>query len=551
MMRRFSQICLLLAFGLALLGPGRACLGATLYVDRNGNDANPGTVDRPLRSLEALGHRVWAPGDAVFFHGGETFTGTLSLPGDGSDAKPVVVGSYGNGRATLVSTGDALFLGYNQGGFRFQDLNLKSSYASESAGGILFYSDSPVGTVYPAVTVRSCDLRGFGGAGIKIGTSQPSNPGWTKVRVENCGCYGNGEGMAVYDYDAPTAGTYAIGTLEVVHSEFAGNRGTGLSICGVASGLVEYCSFHDNQRVGGCWTWAAKDVVIQHCISYRNRRGNHNDGFGFDLDGGSIGCTIQYCLSYENDTAGFAIFDYPNSGDTTDDTIRYCISENDVRSAREGASFEMNSWANTPIRASYIYNCAAYLTSHGGRSICAGFMGIGRQAFYGYQSGSISGCGFWNNIIYLAGGGSDLAHMYCQFGASKPSEISYLGNDYAWLKKRGARILTDRGLYTNVADWRRAYGQERLNGARGMVDCGICADPQCAQVGESAHLVDPTMMAKSSIWRPMPNSPCLRSGLDVNREFRINPGRSDFYGNPIIKGGSATIGVAGPESVMR
>jgi hypothetical protein len=211
----------------------------------------------------------------------------------------------------------------------------------------------------------------------------------------------------------------------------------------------------------------------------------------------------------------------------------------------------MNSWANTPIRASYIYNCAAYLTSHGGRSICAGFMGIGRQAYYGYQSGSISGCGFWNNIVYLAGGGSDLAHLYCQLGASAPSEISYLGNDYAWLKNRGVRILTDRGLYTNLAAWRRAYGQERLNASRGIVDCGICADPQCARVGESAHLLDPTMMAQSSIWRPMPNSPCLRAGLDVKKEFGVNPGRSDFYGNPIIKSGTAPIGVAGPKSVMR
>jgi hypothetical protein len=522
-----------------------------VYVDRNGNDANPGTAGRPLCSLEALSRHIWAPGDAVYFRGGQTFTGLLKLRGGGSDSRPVIVGSYGEGRATIDSGADTLFFGYNQGGFQFQDLNLTASDPGESAAGILFCSDSPYGTRFPAVTVKNCDLRGFGGAAIKIGSSQPSNPGWTRVRVENCRCSGNGKGMAVYGYNAPTPRAYAIGSLVVTHSEFANNRDTGLSISGVSSGLVEYCSFHDNQRVGGCWTWAARNVVIQHCIAYGNRRGDDNDGFGFDLDGGSVGCTIQYCLSYQNDTAGFAIFDYPNSGVTAGDTIRYCISENDVRSDKEGASFEINSWANTPIRNSYIYNCTAFLTSHGGSSICAGFMGIGRQAYYGWQSGSITGCGFWNNIIYLAGGGTDLAHLYCQFGAGAPSQISYQGNDYASSNNRPPRILTARGLYTSLADWRRATGQERLIAGRGIVNCGISADPRCVQIGESSRVIDPTLMAQSALWRPMPDSPCLHAGIDVKKQFRVYPGYSDFYGNPIQESGSVTIGAAGPESVIR
>lgn len=211
MARRFSHLCLLLVSAVALIGTVCGALGATVYVDRNGNDANPGTAERPVRSLEALGRRVWGAGDAVYFRGGETFAGLLKLPGGGSSARPVVVGSYGNGRATIDSVGGTLFFGYNQGGFQFQNLNLKSSRAGESSAGILFYSDSPVGARYPGVTVENCDLRGFTGAAIKIGSSEPSNPGWTKVRVENCRCSGNGEGMAVYGYDAAMPASYAIG----------------------------------------------------------------------------------------------------------------------------------------------------------------------------------------------------------------------------------------------------------------------------------------------------------------------------------------------------
>ena len=120
MSRRFLCSLPTVTFALALLG--QACASVTLYVDRNGNDSNPGTVARPLRSIEVLRTRIWEPGDAAYFRGGQTFTGSLVLPGGGSDSKPVVVGSYGSGgRATIDSAGVTLISGYNQGGFQFQD----------------------------------------------------------------------------------------------------------------------------------------------------------------------------------------------------------------------------------------------------------------------------------------------------------------------------------------------------------------------------------------------------------------------------------------------
>jgi hypothetical protein len=538
-------------FAIALLLPAHAMLSVTIYVDRAGNDANPGTSAQPIRTIQALAGRTWGPGDAVYFHAGQTFAGVLRLSGGGSDSHPVIIGAYGGGRATIISTGDAFFDGYNQGGFQFQDLNLKPSFAGPSSSGILFHADSPLGARFPGITILNCDLRGFGGPAVKIGSSQPSNPGWSQIRIDNCRCTASGAGMALYGFDTPNPTGYPIDVLRVTHSEFAANRGTGLSISGVASGVVEYCSFHDNHRVGGCWTWAARHVLIQHCISFRNRRGRDNDGFGFDLDGGSVGCTIQDCLSWQNDTAGFAIFDYPNSADTTGDVIRYCISDNDVRSDREGASFEINSWANTPIRASFIHNCAAYLTSHGGGSICAGFMGIGQQSMYGWQSGVVSGCGFLNNIVYLAGGGGDLVHLYCQQGAVAPSEISYLGNDYASDKSRPPRILADGARYTSLADWRQATNQERLIANGRFVDYGIAADPQCVLIGQIPPVADPAAAAQAKAWRPTPASPCLHSGIDIARQFHIDPGLTDFFGNPIHDAEPAVTGPAGPGSILR
>ena len=500
---RLSPWPVLLAFSLAWLGIGLGAGAATLYVDERGNDSNPGSPERPLCTLSGLSRRIWAPGDKVLFHGGQCFTGVLRLRGGGSDAVPVIFGSYGEGMATLNSKGDTLVFGGNTGGYQFQDLNLKSSFSGGPGSGIYFVTDAPQAVRFPSVTVKNCELHGFGGPGIKVESTNGMNPGWTKIRVENCRVTGNGDGMTVYGSDERRGASYAIDSIEVTKSEFAGNRGTGLSICGVSSGLVDLCSFHDNQRVGGCWTWAARNVVIQRCISFRNRRGSANDGFGFDLDGGSVGCSIQYCLSYENDTAGFAIFDYPNSGVTSGNAIRYCISENDVRSDKEGGSFAINTWANTPIYNSQISNCVAYLTSRRGRSVCAGFLGIGRQAREGYQSGTIAGCVFRNNLVHVSGEGSDLAHLYCKLGASAPSEINFQSNEYDCSsskasKTKSVRILSNRSQFKTVADWAAKTGQERAT--REAAGCGLVTSGSFPGLGNFHKITNPALLGFTKLW---------------------------------------------------
>jgi hypothetical protein len=49
----------------------------------------------------------------------------------------------------------------------------------------------------------------------------------------------------------------------------------------------------------------------------------------------------------------------------------------------------------------------------------------------------------------------------------------------------------------------------------------------------------------------MANSPCLRAGIDLKKQFRIDPGGLDFYGNPIREIGAGTIGAGGVGSVSR
>ena len=61
----------------------------------------------------------------------------------------------------------------------------------------------------------------------------------------------------------------------------------------------------------GIWADEASNVTIQYCISHPiNTAKGAKDGGGFDFDGGITNSIIQYCLSYENQGAGYGLFQY-------------------------------------------------------------------------------------------------------------------------------------------------------------------------------------------------------------------------------------------------
>jgi hypothetical protein len=47
-----------------------------------------------------------------------------------------------------------------------------------------------------------------------------------------------------------------------------------------------------------------RTLFFQYSVSHHNKAGRIYDGGGFDIDGGSQNCIIQYCYSYDNDGAG-------------------------------------------------------------------------------------------------------------------------------------------------------------------------------------------------------------------------------------------------------
>ena len=76
----------------------------SFYLDNEiGNDSNPGTLKRPLKTISSLNSRLTDTPGNIFFAGGQVFEGTLVVSGiDGSDSVAVTIRSYGNGRAEII-----------------------------------------------------------------------------------------------------------------------------------------------------------------------------------------------------------------------------------------------------------------------------------------------------------------------------------------------------------------------------------------------------------------------------------------------------------------
>lgn len=72
---------------------------SAFYVASHGNDANPGTMALPWKTLKPVNEHTFVPGDTVLFARGSRFTGGLLISGSGTQEKPITFTAYGRGPA--------------------------------------------------------------------------------------------------------------------------------------------------------------------------------------------------------------------------------------------------------------------------------------------------------------------------------------------------------------------------------------------------------------------------------------------------------------------
>jgi hypothetical protein len=349
-------------------------LATTYYVSPSGDDRHPGTSpDKPWQSINQANRSDFQAGDLLLFQAGETFYGTLKFdPKDQTSASnPIVIGSYGPGRATIHSDeGDGIFI-YNSGGYRIEHLKVMGGKAPKTSG-IHFYSDLASKTKLDYIRIFDVEVSGFSDAGIKIGSWNRSKSGFRDVRIVGVNVYNNQDvGILVYGTSDWDSDEYANQNIYIGYSKSydnagipgkGSNSGSGILINDTEQAIVEYCetfnngSFNDHLEGGpiGIWAWNVRSVTIQYNESHHNRS-KTIDGGGFDLDGGAIDSVMQYNYSHDNDGAGYLVAQFPGARPSRNNVVRYNLSENDARNDEDHSPIHL--WnGGSGIQQLKIYN---------------------------------------------------------------------------------------------------------------------------------------------------------------------------------------------------
>jgi hypothetical protein len=489
-------------------------LAADYYVSPKGEDRAAGKKGAPWRTVARVNLAQFQPGDRLLFEGGQTFAGRIEIGAadSGTESAPVVIASYGQGRATIDGAkGEALVIDgashINIRSLEFQGAGRKTG--SESSGVVLRNSSNLV--------VEDIEARGFRASGLSIN-------GVTNARIIRVRAHLNGF-AGISSHGALSRNLHLSQCLvennpgdPTVRRNHSGN---GIVIGQAQDVIVERCEaryngwdmpWNGNGPVG-IWAYRSDRVIIRHCVSHHNRS-TAKDGGGFDFDGGMTNSVLEYNYSHSNFGAGYLICQYANAGLFENNVVRYNISQDDGLFDHNAGIFVWVGGAE--MKSTLVHNNTVF-NSKGSAVIIAG----GKA--YENQMPRLT---FYNNIFVTQGP---------QIVGAKHGQFA--GNLYWSIGERGFRVDDHRSL----EEWANATGQEKVAGSL----AGVFADPMLRKDGNGL-LTDPARMTELREYQLLPDSPAAGRGLDLRALFSLDPGKHDYFGIPLPPSGVLSIGAYEP-----
>jgi hypothetical protein len=367
--------------------------GRNYYLSSSGNDGGNGAKTHPWKTIKRLNGISLQAGDTLFFRGGQVFEGSLDIkPGSGGTrTHPVVITSYGKGRA-VINAGNGYAIGLYQARYiTIRNLQLLGSGRKEGnkENGLAINTCQDI-------VADSLTVKGFQKAGVYVYRSD-------RIKVSRIHASGNGyAGISVEG----SYGKRDCSDIRITHcraennpgdpSNLSNHSGNGIIVGYSRAVTIEHCTATNNgwdmPRVGngpvGIWAYESDSIIIEHCISFRNKTAKGaDDGGGYDLDGGVTHSTIRYCLSYENEGSGFGLFQYAGASPWHDNSVHDCVSRNDglVSPAKAGVYIWNSSRDPRQLRNCSFYNNKIYNTK-------------GAAISYA-REGEHSGFRFYNNLF--------------------------------------------------------------------------------------------------------------------------------------------------------
>ncbi len=531
-----------------VLGFASAVQGTDYYVSPSGDDGAAGTS--PSTAWQTIGKVntvTFNAGDSILFEGGETFSGQLSFDDEGgTSTSPITVSSYGSGRATLsnstmgvegsASTGLGI---YNNAGFEINNLILvgpgnTGDRWDENVGVRLDADLGSAGARVDYIRIDNIEVSNYSGYGILVMGYGYS--GFRDVEITNCVLYGIGkEGICSKTNEWPmnqsSHNDFYIADCVMHDITGVGSRsphsGSGINLSALDGALVEFNLAYsggewcmaDGGGPLGMWCWETENIVFQF-NEVHDWQTMGGDGGGFDLDGGTSYGTIQYCYSHDN-FGGDLLMQFARSRPAHDYIYRYNINANQGQLKEMGAITFYTDKGSQPYNVE-VYNNTIYV----GPDAQAGSSAI--DIWY-WKGGSYSNINIRNNIFIAEAGKKLISYQ-------KIAGFTFQNNLY-W--QSGEPLVIDGmgTIYTSLADWRAATGQEMLNGQ----PVGIEIGPQLVNVHDHP-ILGPHNLANLSGFKLKSTSQGRDAGLDLQTEFGIDPGTRDFWGNSIPQGSLFDIG---------
>jgi hypothetical protein len=514
---------------LAALLPARA-FAADYYLSATGDDAHSGTTPGSAwRTIARANRQSLRPGDQLLLRGGDTFQGNLVLNVDRSldPVSPITIASHGQGRATIRAGEGIGILAENMSHLVIRDLEVEGADRRTNHGaGISVVNRLPGAKQLHSIRVENVEARGFGEFGIAIGGAPADNSqsGFRGIRIVDCRATDNAMGgIHVFGCYELAANRYAHRDVAIIHCTADANpgnpklqdqhSGNGILIHDVDGGLIDACTATGNgglchsQGGGpvGIWAWSSRKLIIQNCVSVRNRTGCAHDGGGFDLDGGVSESIMQYNYSAENDGAGFLAYDFGAAPfSLADNVIRFNISENDGR--KHGYASICADSEGAPIERLQIYHNTVFMGPAGKDRPEAIFL---RKA---------KDCRVCNNL-FITTAGCPLAHL----DGAQPG-LRFQGNHY-WAVDDQTVFSNSGKELTSLAHWRQC-GFEKL----GMKELGATGIPGINAWGGSDIVLSADKRLTLARYQPVENSRLLKAGIDLKALFKIDIGDRDFGG---------------------
>jgi hypothetical protein len=252
-------------------------------------------------------------------------------------------------------------------------------------------------------------------------------------------------------------------------------------------------------------------VVIEHCESFGNRTSG-GDGGGFDIDGGSVDCVLQYNYSHDNDGPGLMVYTYAYaSRSDLGAVVRFNISENDARKGRHYAGLWVRSDGKV-ITGLEIYNNTVVIGPWTDQAALIN----GRRVEARVR----------NNIFIAQAPAVPLR-------VEQPADGVRFENNLYWREGGPTEIAWGTQTYSSLQEWRAHTGQEVLSGE----PTGLFADPVLSRHPPDARPAERPGLQDMRAFRPLPSSPAQAGGLDLRKKFGTDTGARDFLGLLPLAGG--------------